>query len=510
MKKFLLPLALAGALTLTLLLGINFVLRPHVEREVLQSLQHISLSSGGQPYETSADQVTLAPFSRDLTIRGLTFRGHSPEGPLAYTVAEAHVRLPVRILLAFTPLRPLALPKEGLVPVAQNVDLRNVVLRTPQARGVLQHETIDVLRADAALAAEALAPAQIMDAADILYRMGADNLRARFITVEIPGSAGLTRMTIDTAELRRWQGGSMGAFDLSDLRLAVNGREALRLGRLKQRDIHLPHEDTLRRLMDVADKTGAGMDRALAALIPLTDSMLAANPPLLGGLRAADLDLSLGNKNIRVRQVRFRWLSTAPRHSLSQVEGLDLPEGTLELLTGLNLPATVADLSFESRKTGLHQSWEKASVRATGLGDLNCALTIHDAGQGASLLLQRYSGLSLTFTDAGLTSLLVRALAPESDEALATLNAALASPSLTTTPQNRNIGKALRTFFTRPGTLEVRTRTERPLGADDLLLASENPGAFFDVTATAGRLTIEEQLRGLPPSGQPAAGPSGL
>ena len=213
MKKFLLPLALAGALTLTLLLGINFVLRPHVEREVLQSLQHISLSSGGQPYETSADQVTLAPFSRDLTIRGLTFRGHSPEGPLAYTVAEAHVRLPVRILLAFTPLRPLALPKEGLVPVAQNVDLRNVVLRTPQARGVLQHETIDVLRADAALAAEALAPAQIMDAADILYRMGADNLRARFITVEIPGSAGLTRMTIDTAELRRWQGGSMGAFD---------------------------------------------------------------------------------------------------------------------------------------------------------------------------------------------------------------------------------------------------------------------------------------------------------
>ena len=104
----------------------------------------------------------------------------------------------------------------------------------------------------------------------------------------------------------------------------------------------------------------------------------------------------------------------------------------------------------------------------------------------------------------------MRALAPESDEALATLNAALASPSLTTTPQNRNIGKALRTFFTRPGTLEVRTRTERPLGADDLLLASENPGAFFDVTATAGRLTIEEQLRGLPPSGQPAAGPSGL
>lgn len=64
-------------------------------------------------------------------------------------------------------------------------------------------------------------------------------------------------MTIDTAELRRWQGGSMGAFDLSDLRLAVNGREALRLGRLEQRDIHLPHEDTLRRLMDVADKTGA-------------------------------------------------------------------------------------------------------------------------------------------------------------------------------------------------------------------------------------------------------------
>lgn len=49
MKKFLLPLALAGALTLTLLLGINFVLRPHVEREVLQSLQHISLSSGGNP-----------------------------------------------------------------------------------------------------------------------------------------------------------------------------------------------------------------------------------------------------------------------------------------------------------------------------------------------------------------------------------------------------------------------------------------------------------------------------
>ena len=51
------------------------------------------------------------------------------------------------------------------------------------------------------------------------------------------------------------------------------------------------------------------MDRALAALIPLTDSCWPPIPPLLGGLRAADLDLSLGNKNIRVRQVRFRWLS---------------------------------------------------------------------------------------------------------------------------------------------------------------------------------------------------------
>lgn len=510
MKKIFLPLALGGALALTLLLSVNFVLRPHVEREVLQSLRHISFSSGGQPYETSADQVSLAPFSSQLTIRGLTFRGHSPEGPLAYTVAEVQLRLPLRMLLAFTPLRPLVLPKEGFVPVAENLTLHNVALRTPQARGVLQREEIDVLRADAALAAQILAPTDSMDAASVLYRMGADNIRARFITVEIPGSAGLSRMTIDTADLRRWQGGSMAALDLRALRLTVNGREALRLGLLEQKDIHLPQEDMLRQLLAVADKTGAGMDEALAALIPLTDAMLAANPPLLGGLRAADLRLRLGEKSVRVREVRFSWLSTTPRHSLSRVEGLELPQSVLESLTGLDLPATVADMSFESQKTGPRQSREKASVRAVGLGDLNCALTIHEAGRGTSLLLQRYSGLELTYADAGLISRLVRGLAPAPDEALALVRAALALPNLAATPQNQAIRTALQSFFDQPGTLEVRTSTPQALGAEDLLAASDNPGAFFDVTAAAGQHTLEDQLRSLPASGQPAAGPSGL
>ena len=78
------------------------------------------------------------------------------------------------------------------------------------------------------------------------------------------------------------------------------------------------------------------------------------------------------------------------------------------------------------------------------------------------------------------------------------LERALNELELQDTPQNRQIQAYLRTFIRHPGSLEVQSLSEKPVGLIQLLETLVNPGALFTLRVTPGAVSLEDAIRALP------------
>ena len=81
--------------------------------------------------------------TRKLLLRGLELRMVQPQGPVTYQAAEISLRLPLRAMLACTPLRGAVLPEQGMTTVAEGLLLLNVSARTSLGKVVMQREEVD-------------------------------------------------------------------------------------------------------------------------------------------------------------------------------------------------------------------------------------------------------------------------------------------------------------------------------------------------------------------------------
>ena len=110
MKKLLKTLIILAVLVAGGLTALGFGLRSTIQEQVLNGLSNMSRSPQGAPYVASADQVEFSPFTREIFIRGLALRGEQPNGPETWLASEISFRLPLRMLLALTPLRSMKQP----------------------------------------------------------------------------------------------------------------------------------------------------------------------------------------------------------------------------------------------------------------------------------------------------------------------------------------------------------------------------------------------------------------
>lgn len=494
MKKIVLILAPPLLAVLLLVSAAQLWLRPQVENQTRQALAALT-SFDGSPVQSGVEALDFSPFTRKLLLRGLELRMVQPQGPVTYQAAEISLRLPLRAMLACTPLRGAALPETGMAAVAEDLLLLNVSARTSLGKVVMQREEVDTLYADSALLRELAEGAKLPDSPGLTYRMGADNIRASFISVDVPTVNQPVYMSLKEAGLRNWRGRHMEEATLTDLRLRIDGQDGLILDSLNQSGIVLPEEALLRRLSRLF---GTPPDqRSMQALF---QEMLAADEPLFRELRLNGLTMPLPKDRAELKTGSFEWLSSRPARYRINLSGLSLPavlQGYGLALPGLDTVRLDADISIEEQ--GQDSILEKGMVKAANLGDLRYSLLIsgntEGMGQQQALFSQTYGDLKLRFEDHGLMARLALALVPDGRAAAPVFTAAVNNFCVQTTSENRALAAALETFVNRPGSLEISSTPGRLYNLTEVLdaLAAGNPGALFRAEAQPGAESLEQQ-----------------
>ena len=482
-------------------MGLMFGLSPLVEGQVHRGIQNIGISGDGITTQAAVDRVEFSPLSRTLKLYGLRLRGETPQGPLSYEVAEVSLRIPLRMLLAYTPLRPMALKDVGMMPVAENIVLRNLAVRTPEARGSVQREEINEVRSQSELVARFLDGVPI-DALAATYLMGADRAHSFFISVNIPGKEGLAQLTIKESLVEGWDGAAVARMRIDDVQSRLNGHESMRMASFEASNITLPELGLVHRLMDAATMGEEDMEAAVKTFGPILEEIMAADPPIVRQVRANGMVFSVENGSVTIDGAGFDWLSNAPRHTTSFIRSLSAPRNLMQVSTGFLAPALKADMTFESMAQSSSSHKKNLTIKAENLADVDCSLTLYDAGiistSEQALLLQSFSDLHLTVKDRGAMAWLGLNISPNGLAAATVLNQTLDKGlELNPTQQNRAIREALLTFVQRPGKLEVSSARGQRIGVLQLLAALSDPGMLFTCTATPGPKLLEEQINAL-------------
>ena len=137
MKKTVLILAPLLLAALLLVLAAQLWLRPQVENQARQALAGLT-SFDGSPVQSSVEVLDFSPLTRKLLLRGLELRMVQPQGPVTYQAAEISLRLPLRAMLACTPLRGAVLPEQGMTTVAEG----HIIIRSWRSRARIRSYSI--------------------------------------------------------------------------------------------------------------------------------------------------------------------------------------------------------------------------------------------------------------------------------------------------------------------------------------------------------------------------------
>ena len=495
---------LAAAIVIMVAVGVMelmFGLSPLVEGQVHRGIQNIGISGDGITTQAAVDRVEFSPLSRKLTLYGLRLRGETPQGPLSYEVAEVSLRIPMRMLLAYTPLRPMVLKEVGMMPVAENIVLRNLSTRSPEFRASVQREEIDELRSQSELVGRFLDGAPI-DALAATYLMGADRAHSFFLSVNMPGKDGLAQLTIKESLVQGWDGAYIAMMRVDEVQSRLNGHESMRLGSFEATGITLPELGLVHRLMDAAAVGENDMEAAVKTLGPVLEEIMAANPPIVRQVRASGMAFSVENGSVTIDDAGFDWLSNSPRHTTSFIRNIAAPRSLMQTSTGFLAPALKANMTFESMAQSSSAHKKTFSIKAENMADVDCSLTLYDAGiistGEQALLLQSFSDLNLAVKDRGAMAWLGLNLSHDGRAAATALHHSLdAGLELAPTPQNRGIREALLAFVQRPGKLEATSVRGQRIGILQLLAALGDPGTLFTCTAAPGPKTLEEQINAL-------------
>lgn len=239
-------------------------------------------SGDGITTQAAVDRVEFSPLSRTLTLYGLRMRAKH-RAPPSYEVAEVVAHSPAHAA-GLHALRPMALKDVGMMPVAENIVLRNLAVRTPEARASVQREEINEVRSQSELVGRFLdgAPIDILAAT---YLMGADSAHSFFISVNIQGQGRSGPVNHQGIAGGGLEGPAIARMRVEELQSRLNGHESMRMASFEASNITLPDLGLVHRLMDSAAVGEDDMEAAVKTIGPVLEEILAADPPCAAGAR---------------------------------------------------------------------------------------------------------------------------------------------------------------------------------------------------------------------------------
>lgn len=493
LKAFIiLAVLVAGGLT-----ALGFGLRSTIEQQIIDGLGNMAVTPQGKTYAATADQVDFSPFTRDVSIRGLAVRGENAGRQEAWLVSEASFRLPVRMLLAFTPLRSMVLDGNNLMDIAENVVVRNATMTNSNSRVTVQRKEVDVLRAKPFVVAQVLDKNEPIDLVTAAYNMGADNTRAYFVNTEVIDDSASVKASVKEMHMAGWQENTIASIAIDGIAVRIDGTQGLSIGHLRQEGIVLPQEDLMHQIVALCEDPES--EEAQQQLIPLVETVFNTEPPLLRRFLASDMAFAVDTSSVQVKEAQLEWLSNAPSHTRSSITGLTAPSSLLYALLDMTLPPLNMNMAFESQTTGA-VSHKQATVQSQGIGQLACSLNMNETPGThlpEDLLAQSFSDFKLSFKDEGATAWLGLNISPSIPQAVATLEALAALPGIKETPQNKALRQNLQAFAAKPGNLDIQTTPGQTVLVLNLLAMLDNPGMLLTSTVQQGDRSLAEQMESL-------------
>lgn len=521
MKNLLRAVMVLAVLVLAGIAALAFWVGPQVEelarREIAAFADTASIPGQLQLSAPDVKEISFAPFSRRLTLRGAEMRGEMPSLPgssLLYTLEEASFRLPLRVLLLFTPLRNTVLPEKGMLTVCEDMRISNFAsvssLGSISARSMARSEEADLIRLESGLVRELLEGAASRDTLNVFYRMGIRELRVSSMTssINIPEQSLRMALDCDSILVRNWEGRFTEQASVDGILLKKDDSELLRLGNITFTGFTLPEEAALRELLALADRPRP--DRL--ALQALLLRMFASGDPLVRKISATDLRVLLHGQEASFKNFTLDWPSNTPLKYGFSLDKLSLPTALVERKSRLSLPglpALVLDAQLNFAARGDNAMHEQGTISAQTLGALEYDFVISGRGESLSpraLFASVLSDVRLKYTDQRLTAYLVSNAVPVAQAATPALKAGIAQFCSGDSPENTALRAALETFVTSPGVLEIRSRPGKSFRLLEVTsaLAKGNPAALFSVTAQAGKKSLEEQINALNTASTPA------
>ena len=522
MKNLLRAVMVLAVLALAGIAALAFWVGPQVEEQARREIAAVSeaVSIPGQLQFSAPDvkEIKFSPFSRRLTLRGAEIRGEMPPlagSSLRYTLEEASFRIPLRMLLVYTPLRDMVLPEKGMMTVGEDMRISNFAYAFSQgsisAHSMVRSEEADAIRLESGLVRELLEGKEPLDMLNAVYRMGIGEIRASSVTSSMnsPEQGMRIEFNCDSMLMRNWEGRVMEKASMDGILLKKEEREFLRLGNITVTGYTLPEEATVRELLTLAARPKPN-ERALQALLL---RMFTTGEPLVREISATDLRVPLDGQDVSFKNFTLTWPSNTPLKYGLSLDKLSLPTALVERESGLSLPglpALVLDAKLDFAAQGNGGMHEQGTISAQNLGALEYDFVISGGATPASpqaLFASALSDVRLKYTDQRLTADLVSNVVPVAQAATPTLKGAIAQFCSGDSPENAALRGALETFATRPGVLEVRSKPGKSFRLFEAVgaLAGGNPAALFSVTAQPGKKSLEEQINALKAGGAPAA-----
>lgn len=500
--------ALAGIVALAFWVG------PQVEeqtrREIAAFAEAASIPGQVRLFAPEVKEVKFSPLSRRLTLRDVEIRGEMPSLPgssLRYTQEEVSLRLPLRVLLLFTPLRHMLLPEKGMLTVGEDIRVSNFTYAFSQnaisAHSTVRSKQVDAVRLESGLLRELLDGAAPRDMLALVYHMGMGEMRATSVTsgMNMPEQGIRMEFNCDSMQMRNWEGRFVEKAFMDGILLKEGERELLRLGNFTVTGYTLPDEATIRELRALAARPRPD-EHALRALLL---RMFTGDAPMVREISATDLRASLDGQEASFKNFTLSWSSNTPLRCGLSLDKLSLPTTLVERESGLSLPglpALVLDakLNFAARDdTSMHA---KGVVNAHDLGALEHDFIVSGNAAPAgpeALFAGIFSDVRLKYTDQRLLAYVVSNVVPLAQAATPLLKAGIARFCSGDSPENTALRAALETFAASPGVLEIRSKPGKSFRLLEAAgaLAGGNPAALFTITAQPGKTSLEEQINAL-------------
>ena len=480
-------------------LGLHLWLQSVVEDLARDSIASLSLIPGGAPAKGTVENAHFIPLSRTLYLTRIHITDPVVPG-LESSIESVSLRFTPRFLLTLTPLRSLVLPtqEDVMLPVAEYVQVDNLEWKMPRERCTLKQYRADRVHVTAGMLAS-LIDGRNTDTLDVIYHASADSLRAKGLSIKSLDRSDLNEIILDESVVVGWKGRYIHSSSLTGLHGLAGKEEIFSLQTLQYGGITLPEPDLLRQFWQEFLKHGDDADALWTACRPLLDKMTEKGA-LAETVRIGALHLYVNGQPIRLDEGGFDYPSVMPRHMAGFLRGLSLPRSLFKD-SGLALPDLMLDLSGSVEV--LDEGYENHSYgfKASGLAEVECSFALHGKGQlfdKQAALTHSVSNVRLMLQDRGAMAWLGRNMGESPAAVVTRLERALNELKLQDTPQNRQIQAYLRTFIRYPGSLEVQSLSEKPVGLIQLLETLVNPGALFTLRVTPGAVSLEDSIRALP------------